>query len=191
MMRILTYTICFILICSNCFAAARFAVLAGYGNGASTNEKTFTEGPLMIMLKLDVDYLPHWVYGLEHSRAIGTDDNSSDISETSFGLRYHFLNPVSFKGFNQAKTDDVHFSVSRRGLSPYVGLGLGFASSGSKEEEKAANNSFSLIGKIKGGLHWQLSSKYGLDFDGSYSLPLAGNGEIFFMTFGLGFYYNF
>ncbi len=194
MMRILTTLFCFILICSESLAASRFSFLTGYGAGASQEDNTSSEGPLMVMIKLEVDYLPNWVYGLEHSRAIGTEDSSSNISETSFGIRYHFLNPVSFKGFNQSKYDDQNFSVSRRGLSPYAGLGLGFASSSFTDDLNSGNNASSIILKIKGGMHWQLSPKYGIDFDGSYSLPMAslsGKGKIFFATYGFGFYYNF
>lgn len=169
--------------------SSRFFLLSGYGNSATSNSETATEGPLMIQLKLDTNLSNRLVLGIEHSRTIEIDDNTSNISMTNFGLRYHFLNPVE-NGLTQSVGSEF-FSVRNYGFSPYFGLALGFGSASASEEVASRANASALLGQVKFGSLWFFSKKFGLDMDASYAIPFAGSGEIFFLTVGFGIFYNF
>lgn len=174
-------------------AVARAAILSGYGSSASRNNETFVEGPLMIQVKFDADLSYRFVLGLEHTRTIGIKSGSSggstNIAATNFVLKYHFLNGVPYNLATTSKNE--FFSVNRYGISPYLGFGLGVGSASSKDENKAVDNSISMLAEFKGGAHWLFSRRWGVDTDLSYSFPVAGRGEIFLLTFGLGVFYNF
>ena len=174
---------------SEAFAGSRFSILTGFGQSASRNTNTFSEGPMMLQFKLETNLTARYVMGFEHSRAVDTSSSSSEISVTTLAFKFHFLNSVS--GFNDVIYSEDFFHVIKQGLSPYLGFGLGFGSSSSSEEDRATDNSTSIVVQAKVGLHWNFSRYFGLDSEVSYAFPIVGDGEIFFLTAGFGLFYNF
>lgn len=163
------------------FASSRFTGSLGY-TAATVNSGAgnLTEDPYGFSFAYDQILSARSSFGFEHLRTLTRDQGTWSTAVALTGLRYKYYPIMPIAPINRGDdTSKVSF-IKTRNLSPYVGLGTGFAQSSLRDRIGGvqARGTAGVYFAVYAGLELPVSGPVGVSFDLMISNQVFGSGEV-------------